>query len=719
MPRPAFGIRLRTAYKSPVAVALFAAWASAALLSCHSSGSVGGSGTTTSSSGSGDGTTTTTSVAIQISPTSATVILGQSQRFTATVTGTSNTEVIWEVDGMQKGNSTVGSVSATGLYTAPFSVPMPAMVMVTAVSKADASKSASAAVTIKSSFPVEISLSPFTVFVPVGKTQQFTATVINTSDQAVIWQVNGIEGGNSTVGKISTSGLYTAPAAIPSPAQVKVTVIPHADETKSAFAFATITNPTANNSLISGRYAFLFTGFDSGGPVSFGGTFEADGNGSLSNGFEDVNRGATSGPGVHTKESLVGTYNLGADKRGVMTLVTPLGTTKFRFGLNSKGVGTFIEFDDATGAGTRGSGVFKKQNAAAFSLSAFNGNFATGLAGDLVGSRMGVAGRFSASTSGVISNGAADVGVPGQNFGPLAVTGNLGAIDAHGRGTATLSIAGLPAAISGNLTFAYYVVSPLEALIMEIDSRGTTVPVLTGSMMKQTVSSFSNASLNGASIFTLTGFDQALIDSSMAIGQATFDAAGNVSGLLDENDGDAISSGTAFAGTYAVDATGRGTAALAIGLSRTESWTFYLIAPNKAFVLEGEPTDPSSRVQTGFVEPQSAGSFANSSFVGNFVMSTLSPATKTVVVISATVKLDGIGNFIGFVDRSTPAGLSPDLLSTGTYSVTPSGGGSGASLVLQSGIDPIPIRVVSASKFVVIAPFDAGANQGAIVVFEK
>src|SRR6185437_15205863 len=53
--------------------------------------------------------------------------------------------------------------------------------------------------------------------VRLGATDQFTATVTNESSTAVTWQVNGITGGNSAVGMISTTGIYTPPAAIPNP----------------------------------------------------------------------------------------------------------------------------------------------------------------------------------------------------------------------------------------------------------------------------------------------------------------------------------------------------------------------------------------------------------------------------------------------------------------------------------------------------------------------
>lgn len=59
-------------------------------------------------------------VSIAISPTSASVGYSATQQFTATVTGTSNTAVTWTVSSTSSSSSTeIGSVSSSGLYTAP------------------------------------------------------------------------------------------------------------------------------------------------------------------------------------------------------------------------------------------------------------------------------------------------------------------------------------------------------------------------------------------------------------------------------------------------------------------------------------------------------------------------------------------------------------------------------------------------------------------------
>ena len=74
-----------------------------------------------------------------------------------------------------------------------------------------------------------------------GATQQFAAAVAGTTNTTVTWSVNGVVGGNSTVGTISTTGLYTAPAAVPSPDVVTIKATSVADPSKSGSATVTIT----------------------------------------------------------------------------------------------------------------------------------------------------------------------------------------------------------------------------------------------------------------------------------------------------------------------------------------------------------------------------------------------------------------------------------------------------------------------------------------------
>ncbi len=145
-------------------------------------------------------------ITISISPTMALLAVSTTQQFTATVSGTSNTAVTWSVDGVNGGNTTVGTISTSGLYTAPATA---STHTVTATSVADPTKSASAAVTV-----ISLTISPQSTSVTPFGTRQFTATVEGTSNNGVTWSVDGVVGGNSSVGTISTSGLYTAPATV-------------------------------------------------------------------------------------------------------------------------------------------------------------------------------------------------------------------------------------------------------------------------------------------------------------------------------------------------------------------------------------------------------------------------------------------------------------------------------------------------------------------------
>ena len=88
---------------------------------------------------------------------------------------------------------------------------------------------------------IEVIIAPTQATVPVNDTQQFSATVTGTENTDVTWSVNDIPGGNTTFGTISGTGLYTAPASVPSPNAVTVKATSVADPTKSDTATVTIT----------------------------------------------------------------------------------------------------------------------------------------------------------------------------------------------------------------------------------------------------------------------------------------------------------------------------------------------------------------------------------------------------------------------------------------------------------------------------------------------
>lgn len=183
-----------------------------------------------------------TSVDVTVTPGSASVQADQQQQFQAAVTGNTNQSVLWDVNGTVGGNGTVGFIdSISGLYTAPAVVPSPATVTIHATSQAVSAAVGSATATITNPpAPVSVMISPSAASVALKATKQFTAKILNTSNTTVTWKVNGVTAGNSTVGEISTAGLYTAPAALPPTAGITVTAVSVADPTKSASATVTL-----------------------------------------------------------------------------------------------------------------------------------------------------------------------------------------------------------------------------------------------------------------------------------------------------------------------------------------------------------------------------------------------------------------------------------------------------------------------------------------------
>ena len=163
-------------------------------------------------------------IMVTISPTSAALVEGAKQSFTAAVAGTSTTGVTWSTNG--------GNINPSGSYTAPAT---PGTFTVTATSKANAAASASATVSVAPPV-VTVAVSPATLSLPIDSTQQFKATVTGVSTTGVTWATSG--------GTVTPGGAYTAPDT---PGIYSVTATSTANPAISASASVTVTaQPTAN-----------------------------------------------------------------------------------------------------------------------------------------------------------------------------------------------------------------------------------------------------------------------------------------------------------------------------------------------------------------------------------------------------------------------------------------------------------------------------------------
>jgi hypothetical protein len=157
-------------------------------------------------------------IVVAVSPSTLNIEIEGQQMFTANVGGTQNQNVTWSISGSGCGNpgNPCGSISNPGpligsvpvTYTAPISIPSGGIgpVTITATSAQDPTKSASVTPTFFST--IQPSLLPSGATRAVNHRQTLDAVLVRTStgttpvSSAVDWRVNGVLGGNATVGFI-------------------------------------------------------------------------------------------------------------------------------------------------------------------------------------------------------------------------------------------------------------------------------------------------------------------------------------------------------------------------------------------------------------------------------------------------------------------------------------------------------------------------------------
>jgi hypothetical protein len=512
-------------------------------------------------------TPSTGGVTVTITPTTASLQTGKTQQFTATVTGSSNVTVTWKVNDVVGGNSTLGTVSSAGLYTAPAAAPSPNTVSVTAVSAADTTKSASANVTVNA----PISVSPSSVTVAATQTQQFTALVTFSTNTAVTWQVNDVAGGNSTVGTISDTGLYTAPNAIPNPRTVVVKAISKADATQIATATVTITAPPI---VISPTNVTLAAGALQG--------FSATAGGNAITPIWSVSCQSQAAGGCGT---------IGKDGTFVAPSSPPPGGT----------VTINAAVADGSAAPSNTTATIQ------FASVTLNGSYAFSLS-----SQVGSAFAQETGSIGFDGGGAVTGGVIDRISGPVGITGGSYTIGTDGRGSITVQTG------STSETWQLVVENQSQALIAVLDANKLAG---SGTMDRQTIGS-GLAAVSGRYALNLRGFNGgasagAAVTGFAEAGSLAFDGAGKIAGgIIDANANAAVTPNAAVSGgSYTAPASfiGRGTFAFQSSLG-TQSFAYYQIDATRLKVMEID----GAHFASGDLVLQPAGPFTTASVNGRF-----------------------------------------------------------------------------------------------------
>jgi large repetitive protein len=495
----------------------------------------------------------------------------------------------------------------------------------------------------------------------------------------------------------------------------------------------------ATDSELVGPYAFLFQGYDdvAAGVLAYQtatvASFTADGAGVISSGELDSNHQSSNPTGkAVASQPFVGSYTLGADNRGLMTVTTlnvdgsTAETSTYAITVKAPVApaivatqASMIEFDDNQSVGARGSGTMLAQRPAAFSAG-LDGSYAFGLSGDtpcLLSCTLGIAGPvasvgvFTAAGSNTLSGGSSDANIATTYYAEAPLTGNSAVADGNGRVALTMDTAGTPVGIYP-ADYAVYLVNANQAFVMSTDKHSEYV-LLAGTAQLQTQAPFTDASLNGA----LIGYENAQSNpgllgatlgdtlnlSTATIFRATGNAAGScdftnvdvagltglVNGLTGLGSSNAILD--ALLGTYqstgtsvcTVAANGRGVlnypapsgllsgllASLGLSGAPPPHREFYLVSPNRGYFLE------TGYAGLGEFEPQTGTPFSLASFDGSYIYASPPAASLASINTTGVITSDGLGNTNSTLDTNIGIGtinvLETSVTSSSTYLLLP------------------------------------------------
>lgn len=553
---------------------------------------------------------------LTIAPTAARVNAGATFQFTAEFNSVVDANATWSVSSANGGN--VGSIDASGLYTAPDAPPPGGQVTVTATDPTEATTPVTATVTIAYS---DASLRGPFAFTYIGDdvtgfravAGRFVADGAGNiqggledvdSFGSPIQSAVQIQGGTYVVGPDGRTSAIINTGHGNEQWQFVLTSTSHALLIRfdtNTTGYGTIDqqnlNDLTNLSVISGNYVFRAEGGDASfNPLVIAGRFTADGSGGipLSASILDKNDNGTV---TKADTSLNGSYSFDTTNsgtgRGTLTLTsTSTGQLQFIFYVIDNTHLYIIETDKAAylagevDSGAAGSSFNVGELPAANYVFTVGGNSTSGA--------YAAGGMFASDGNGNITSGTLDSNNAGTipSKPPVAISASTYTVDATS-GRVDLNL--------GSQEFAAYPTASSTALLVELDSTAT-------SSGKAYTQAASPAMLSGNFGLALRG--QGVFYNNLAQYQSDVEGEGvfgaTIAGTLDINNyGTPPISGNLLVGTsstiVAPGSNGRGTATLApTNPPATYSLVYYWIDPETA-VFVGQDT---TRVLTGIAIKQ-------------------------------------------------------------------------------------------------------------------
>jgi hypothetical protein len=344
--------------------------------------------------------------------------------------------------------------------------------------------------------------------VNVVTTQQFQDSIQGGTNNVTIWKVNNVTGGNDTIGRIDSNGVYHAPVTVPSPATLSVTAVSFEDQ--NVFATSAVTITPAPVAAITSPSAPVTVASGSANTVNFSAT---ETGGTMNVIIWSVGLpGHSSGPGNAT----VGTINA----NGVYSppAAPPIGQTV---------VVTAAASDSPTSTASLSVTI------TGYTISSLQGQFAFSLSGSNASGSFFRAGSFAADGAGHLSSVLEDVTTAsGATSSPISATGAY-TVGTDGRGTLQFNDGLTPA------SFDFVLASGSQLQMIGFDATGTAA----GQANAQDASAFTGTplfALSGAYVFDFSGVDGT--NGLSQIGEFSADGAGNIqSGSIDIDDGGTLS----------------------------------------------------------------------------------------------------------------------------------------------------------------------------------
>jgi Putative Ig domain len=498
--------------------------------------------------------------------------------------------------------------------------------------------------------------------------------------------------------------------------------------------FTLVVNPVQNLSLLSGNYAFTFSGNNSGGYVAAAGVFTADGNGNIIAGEADYNA-LNGSPTNYT--NLTGTYTVGQDGRGTFTFPNVTGSPTYAFSIDASGSGAtpgnhgrLIEFDSS---GTQGSGRLEMQSVTSCVVTAttstYNGNYAfggsgaTSSAGPSGAGPLAFAGVFTAvppispSTVGSLGPAEMDLNVPGSV--PLGSDGGAPFSGTYQSGPDSTHCVFQLSAIS-NLDYDVYPISSTDAFFIETDQVNSTTPYISVAEMKlQNGQPFFGAPLSGPMAGGVSGQVLSVpYVSVLQVAPSTGITSFNLS-LIDNEAGNVTSTnGNPYSVSYTADQYGR----IFTGLTINSAFepVLYLIDAQDAFVvgqLNGAPI-------FGEFDAQSQPTSFTTSFIAQdfpLIQGTTSSASTFARNLSGFLSFDASGTpaaVTGAQDETTTSANNSGETVTGTYALTSVGATDGSGTITLSAPAAFTggFYIVSSTKIVTITTTSGDTNPVLIII---